>query len=95
MSFAGVGREWQYRTTLPIQLWDPAGLPTWAYKEELAEAQYRNSKKKDEKARVHRESVDFVAAGSSRQPSGSGIPKAPRPSAAERVMAGLDNDSCS
>lgn len=93
MSFAGVGREWQYRTTLSTELWDPAGLPTWAYKEELAEAQCRNSKKKGERVRGNRESVDFVAAGTSKQPSGSGIPKAPRASAAERVMAGLDNDS--
>ena len=94
MEFAGVGRGLQYTTTLPTELWDPAGLPTWAYKEELAEAQYRNSKKKEEeKVRIQRESIEFVATGTSRQPSGSVIPKATKASAAERVMAGLDKDS--
>lgn len=63
MDFAGVGSEWQYTTTLPPGLWDPAEFPTWAYKEELAEAQRRLSKREEgERVRLQRESVEFVAA---------------------------------
>ena len=90
MDFAGVGSEWQYTTTLSTKLWDPAGLPTWGYKEELAEAQYRLSKKKEEEG--VRESIAFVAAGTPRQSSGLPVGKATKASAAERVMAGLDKD---
>ena len=90
MDFAGVGNEWQYTTTLSIELWDPAGLPTWGYKEELAEAQYRVSKRKEEGG--VRKSIAFVAAGTPRQSSGLTVGKATKPSAAERIMAGLDKD---
>ena len=90
MDFAGVGSEWQYTTTLSTKLWDPAGFPTWAYKEELAEAQHSLLKKKEEeRAGIQRESIDFVAAGSPGQPGGLVVPKGTRPSAAERVMAEL------
>ena len=93
MDSAGVGSELQYTTTLPTELWDPVGLPTWAYKEELAEAQHGLSKKKEEeRVRLQRESIDFVTAGSSGQPSGLGVPKGSRASVAERVMAGLGKD---
>lgn len=93
MDFAGVGSEWQYITTMPSELWDPAGFPTWAYKEELAEAQHSLSKKKEEeRVRVQRESIDFAAARSPGQPSGLAVLKGIRPSAAERVMAGLGKD---
>ena len=93
MDFAGLGSERQYKTTLPIELWDPAVFPTWAYKEELAEAQHGLSKEREEeRVRLQRESIDFVAAGTPRQPSGLVLPKETRPSAAERVMAGLGKD---
>ena len=72
MGFAGVGSELQYTTTLPTELWDPVGLPTWAYKEGLAEAQHRRSKtKQEEKARLQRETIDFVTPDLPRQSSGS------------------------
>ena len=90
MDFAGVGSEWQYTTTLSTELWDPAGLPTWGYKEELAEAQYRLAKRKEEEG--VRQSIAFVAAGTPRQSSGLSVGKAIKASAAERVMAGLDKD---
>ena len=90
MDFAGVGSEWQYTTTLSTELWNPAGLPTWGYKEELAEAQYRFSKRKEEEG--VRESIAFVAAGTPRQLSGLTVGKATKASAAERIMAGLDKD---
>lgn len=94
MDFAGVGIERQYTTTLPTELWDPAGLPTWAYKEELAEAQHGLSKKKEEERdRLQRQSIDFVAAGTPGQPGGLALAKGTRASAAERIMAGLGKDS--
>lgn len=93
MDFAGLGSELEYTTTLPAELWDPAGFPTWAYKEELAEAQHGLSKKREEeRARLQRESIDFVAASTPGQPSGLAVIKGIRASAAERVMAGLGKD---
>ena len=93
MGFAGVGNERQYTTTLPTELWDPARFPTWAYKEELLEAQHRHSKRKEEeKVRLQRESIDFVAVGTQGQPSGLVAPKATKAIAAERVMAGLERN---
>ena len=93
MDSAGVSSEWQYATTLPVELWNSAGFPTWAYKEELAEAQHGLSKKKEEeRSMIQRESIDFVAASTAGQPSGSVVPKGTRASAAERVMAGLGKD---
>ena len=87
-----MGNEWQYTTTLSTELWDPLGFPPWAYKEELAEAQRGLSKKREEIAIIQRESIDFVAASTPGQSSGSIIPKGTGASAAERVMAGLGND---
>lgn len=93
MDFAGLGSELEYITTLPTELWDPAGFPTWAYKEELAEAQHGLSKKREEeRARLERGSIDFVAAGTPGQSSELPTSKGIRASAAERVMAGLGKD---
>ena len=90
MDFAGVGIK-RYRTTLPTELWDPEGFPTWVYKEELAETQRGLSKKQEERGRLQSHSIDFVAAGTPGQPSGLAIPKVIRPSAAERIMARTEN----
>lgn len=97
MDFAGMKERKQYATTLPMDLWNPAGFPDWAYKEELAKDQQIVSKRKQEqKAKASRESIDFVAANNSGQSSRGGTPglaSAPRGlkgSAAERVMADLD-----
>ena len=90
MDFAGVGSEWQYTTTLSTELWDPAALPTWCYKEELAEAQHILSKRKEEEG--VRESIAFVATGTPRKSRGLSVGKVTKASAAERVMAGLDKD---
>lgn len=93
MDFAGVSGERQYTTTLPRELWNPAEFPTWAYKEELAEAQHGLSKKKgEERVKLQRESIDFVAADTPGQRSGLVVTKGKRASAAERVMAGLGRD---
>lgn len=97
MDFAGLDEPQQYATTLPVDLWDPAGFPEWAYKEELLRFQQSTLKRKEEeKAKASRESIDFVSATNSGQSSRGGTPgfgagsKAARGSALERVMAGLD-----
>ena len=90
MDFAGVGSEKQYTTTLPTELWDPVGYPIWAYKKELAEAQHSLSiEKEEERVRMLRESVDYVAAGILGESIG---PKRSKTNAVKRVMAVLDRD---
>ncbi|KAI9809867.1 MAG: hypothetical protein M1825_000300 [Sarcosagium campestre] len=97
MSFAGIDERGQYATTLPEELWDPNGFPPWAYKEELAQSQQDVTKRKEEeKARIQRESIEFVPSVASGDSSRSGTPglgstaRGLGRSAAERVMAGLD-----
>ena len=99
MGFAGIEEDEQYATTLSDDLWEPAGFPSWAYKEELAKSQQEVLKQKEqERARNQRESIEFVSTSvsgnSSRAatPSGLGATKGLRGSAAERIMAGLDRD---
>ena len=99
MEFAGVKDQQQYATTLPADLWDPEGFPDFAYKEGLAKSQKEISKRKEEEnAKATREGIGFVSAADSGQPSRGVTPgigvgsKAIRGSAAERVMAGLDQD---
>ena len=99
MASAGVDERDQYNTTLSKNLWDPKSFPSWAFKEELAKSQQGLGKKKEEeKARMQRESIDFVSANNSLQSSRGGTPgtagvvKGSRVSAAERVMAGLDRE---
>lgn len=100
MQSAGVENEKQYSTTLPERVWDPVGLPRWAYKEELGVAQQETLKRKEEeRANTQRESIDFVSANTSGPSSRGGTPevgsvgtKGMRGSAAERVMAGLDRE---
>ena len=102
MEFAGVKDLQQYATTLPPDIWDPEGFPDFAYKEELAKSQKEISKRKEEeKAKATREGIEFVSATDSGQlgrgvTPGMGVgSKAIRGSAAERVMAGLDQDRTS
>ena len=94
MDFAGLDEQQQYATTLPVDLWDPAGFPEGAYKEELLKSQQDILKRKEEeKAKASRESIDFVSAGQSTRGGTLGFgagSKAIGGSALERVMAGLD-----
>ena len=91
MVSAGLSSEQQYTTSLPSELWNPLAFPTWAYKEELAEAQHILSKKKeDERVNHQRGSIEFIAAGTPAKPSGLVVPRGSKASAAERLMAGLD-----
>jgi len=99
MDFAGVEEDKQYATTLPADIWDPAGFPPSAYKEQLASSQQEILKKREEeRAKAQREAIEFVSASASNQSSRSGTPasgtnsKGLRGSVVERVMAGLDRD---
>lgn len=99
MNFAGLEERDQYATTLPKDVWNPAGFPTWAYKEELAKSQQGISKKREySNSRLHRESIEFVSGTTSGVSSKGVTPasdtgsKGPRGSVAERVMAGLDRE---
>jgi hypothetical protein len=56
---SGAAGASQYATTLPAELWDPAGFPAWAFRGQLRRAQEKVSK---ERARAHGESVQFVPA---------------------------------
>lgn len=101
MDFSDIDELGQYGTTLPKDLWNPNMFPDYAYKEELVKSQQKILKRKeDEKTRGQRESVAFVAASISTEPSSrSGTPgvggKQNQKSAAERVMAGLDSNRSS
>ncbi|KAH6675542.1 HCNGP-like protein-domain-containing protein [Halenospora varia] len=95
MDFSGIDEAGQYSTTLSRDLWNPDCFPEYAYKEQLAKSQQKILKRKeDEKARGLRESVDFVPASTTANPSRSETPvsgaKPSQKSAAERIMAGLD-----
>ncbi|KAF7867272.1 hypothetical protein EAF04_005355 [Stromatinia cepivora] len=97
MDFADIDEAEQYATTLPKDLWNPAGFPEYAYKEELAKSQQKILKEKEEKkARGHREALDFVPAtnpadaGRGGTLHTGGINGKGQQSAAERIMAGLD-----
>lgn len=64
LGFAGVGTDGeaaveQYATTLPVEVWDPAGFPEWAYRGPLRKTQERMQK---ENARGRGEAVQFVPA---------------------------------
>lgn len=56
---SGAAGASQYSTTLPADLWDPAGFPAWAYRGSLRLAQEKLSK---EKTRAQGEAVQFVPA---------------------------------
>lgn len=99
MDAAGLEEHEQYETTLPNALWNPAGFPPWAYKEELAKSQQEVLKQQEaEQARIQREGIEFVSASASGRSSRAATPaqgtsgKGLRGSAAERVIAGLDKD---
>ncbi|EEH37946.2 hypothetical protein PAAG_00867 [Paracoccidioides lutzii Pb01] len=99
MEHAGVDGQAQYSTSLPKELWDPVStLPPWGYKEELLKSQQEVRRKIEEKkASGPREAIDFVSAGGggqSREPATPPGGKS-RPSAAERVMAGLNRERTS
>ena len=95
MAFAGLDESEQHSTTLPTELWDPTGFPSWAYRDELGKAREEAERLREEqRARAPREFVDFVpssSSGPSGRYAGAGG-KGLRGSAAERVMAGLDRE---
>ena len=98
MTFAGMEENEQYATTLTDVIWDPIRVPVWAFKDELEKTRQNvNKKKEEERNRIHREVVEFVTEIPPRvsvrkeSPSSFGIGgRNSRPSASERVMAGLE-----
>ncbi|OJJ47432.1 hypothetical protein ASPZODRAFT_130892 [Penicilliopsis zonata CBS 506.65] len=64
MSHAGITDSAQYNTSMPLEIWDPAGLPTWGFKEELFKSQ-KNIRQKTEEQRLtgQRDSIKFVSSG--------------------------------
>ncbi|KAL9099289.1 MAG: hypothetical protein Q9163_005195, partial [Psora crenata] len=80
------GWKAEYMSTMPLELWDPAQWPAWAYKEELYKSNQQVGKRKEaerlgkQRAFVPAHHGDDVQSG--RGSAGSGL--------AARVMAGLD-----
>lgn len=70
MEFASISEADQYATTLPKFAADPTGYPKWAYKDELAKAQEKERKRREQDALgMPRE---FVAAGAQAEASFTG-----------------------
>ncbi|OJD25997.1 hypothetical protein ACJ73_02630 [Blastomyces percursus] len=102
MEHAGIDAQLQYATSLPKDLWDPVTtLPPWGYKEQLLKSQQEIRRKIEEKkASGPREVIEFVSGGGGGASGGSSRTGTPsnamvRPSAAERVMAGLSSERTS
>jgi hypothetical protein len=65
MEHAGIDDQAQYFTSLPLEVWDVASLPTWGFKEELLKAQREFHQKAEEQSITgQRDTIDFVAATS-------------------------------
>ncbi|KAM0564153.1 hypothetical protein ACHAPJ_000362 [Fusarium lateritium] len=61
MKFVEVDERNQYSTTLPTDLWNPAALPEWAFKDQLRKTHDKMAKEKEaERAAGTRTAVDFV-----------------------------------
>jgi hypothetical protein len=61
MDHAGIDEQAQYNTSLPAELWNSSGLPSWGYKEELLKSQKESNNKFEERRRTgQRENIDFV-----------------------------------
>lgn len=97
MDFAGINEEDQYASTLPEGLGVPVKWPDWAYGDELNASQKKIGKAREEaRAKLPRESIDFVSARSATS-SSTATPhaKGARQSAAGRVIGGLDKQQSS
>lgn len=85
----GGGKGWeQYQTTLPKEVWDPEGLPAWAYKTPLRRAQERVQK---ERERRKGEAVEFVGAGTGAAGSRGGTPGQTVPPVTGKRKTRFDN----
>lgn len=56
---SGAAGASQYATTLPSDLWNPAGFPAWAYRVQLRRTQEKQAK---ERTRAQGEAVQFISA---------------------------------
>lgn len=73
MDFVGIDARAQYETTLPRELWDPAGFPESAYRGPLRRSQERLEKEREaERTSGGRSAVEFVPPVSSPQVGGIG-----------------------
>jgi hypothetical protein len=79
---AGLDQMDQYSTTLPISVWSPNDMPSWAYKDELAKSQQavrdQQAVRKKQASAAGRRSIDFVSANSSGRNSQSSTPGSQR-----------------
>ncbi|KAJ6044641.1 hypothetical protein N7460_005996 [Penicillium canescens] len=77
MNHAGINEQSQYVTSLPVDMWDPSGLPRWGFKEEILSTQQEFRQKMEEKkSSGQRSSIGFVSGsaqgpGRNEGPSGS------------------------
>jgi hypothetical protein len=89
LDFAGISEEDQYASTLPDGLGVPVKWPEWAYGDELNASQKKIA---EARAKLPRESIDFVSARSAASSStGTPDPKGARQSA----FGGLDKQQSS
>lgn len=74
----GLDGDNQYATSLPLTVWDPSGLPTYAYKEELARNQQalrdQQTARKKEATLSGRRTIDFAPATGSGSSSRTSTP---------------------
>jgi hypothetical protein len=70
MDRAGLERDDQYASALPISVWDPASLPAFAYKEELLKRQMQirddEAAKKKKQSTSGKRVIEFAAATTSK-----------------------------
>lgn len=96
MEHAGIAPQDAYSTSLPTDVWDPLGLPSWAFKEELLKSSQEVAKREEERrGRGQRDAIDFVPGTASGDSSRGGTPGTgkSRVSASERIIAGLSRES--
>lgn len=61
---AGIDKQAQYSTSLPIDVWDPSYLPQWGFKEELLKTQQEVRRNEEKRLAGQRTSIDFVSGAS-------------------------------
>lgn len=81
MARMGIEGDDQYKTSLPLDVWDPTGFPSSAYKEELLRSQH--SQREQEQATkkslsaAGKRTINFTPAGTSRTSSRESTPGIP------------------
>ncbi|KZZ98792.1 HCNGP-like protein [Moelleriella libera RCEF 2490] len=73
LAFVDLSGAAQYETTLPSDLYDPGGFPSWAFRESLRKSRDALAKEKGEEKPVVR-GVEFVSSSGTSSSSGGAIP---------------------